>query len=449
MSDIDNSPHTVSNQPANTLINQSFLNSLGNHIADLTQPTQEHINDINNPQYSALSYDGFPKEVRQFIDECVNVYGTHIELWIGATIAATASSIGQSAVLKTKYENSPVLWLATVGLSGLGKTEPFSRMLKTIYDKDAERFLTYKKELAEYIIQEKKAKKNKEDPPPKPIQVQSLLIDATPEAIGIAHENNKAGITIHRDELIGLFNDFDRYSRSGEQQSMLSSWSQQPYKVNRVSRPPIFINQPFINVVGGIQPGVLSELGKDGRNVNGFLPRFCFVYPDDLKAPNYSKHTLSKGTLASLKSYYSLLINRPGFREYYYLSPEADSLYEQFFNKNKAIINNQNNEYLNSVAAKLDIIVLRLALILHISHEVYSNPTNTVPGETMQHAINITEYFRYTAIKVMRLIIDRPPISKENLIRTLANEYELSQSEIGRNLKVSQPYVSKVLNSSK
>lgn len=405
---------------------------------------QSNPDDAKTP---LMPIDGFPVDIQNIIIECSEIYGTHRDLWTAAFIAAISTAIGQSKILKTNYENPPLFWIAQVGASGVGKSEPGNFCFKKLNDLDFQEDEKYKEEMRAYhseMNQWKKSKDNSEQPQ-KPKKFQRILIDSTPEALSGAMELNKRGITILRDELVGWIADFGRYVKSGEQQNMLSSWSQLPYKSNRVTSADISIPEPCINVFGGIQPGKLPDLAKDGRIVDGFLPRICFAFPDRIEAPNYKHGRLSKEATERYNNHILLLLSDQSHRAIIELSDAAEAIYAAFYNKN-AQINNSNSQpdYLNEVNAKLNIIALRIALLFHCSKNASKTDfIGFIQPDTMHQAIELTEYFRITAKKVYD-IISPSGNDKKQIIRYLS-DLGNSQTDIARVTKVSQQYVSKVL----
>jgi hypothetical protein len=409
---------------------------------------KNELKTLSGEYFPSLPIEGFPEQVQGFIKDCSSVYGTHQDFWAGAFIAATSAALGQSAVLYTKYENPPMFWLGIVAPSGVGKTQPLSLLFEPILKEDKKELVKFNKELEVYEEQLKawKAAKDKAiSKPEKPKLKQSIMIDSTPEAIAIALDANEKGVTIYRDELAGWIQDFGRYTKSGEQQNMLSAWSQSTFKVNRVNRPPIQIDKPFINVIGGIQPGILPELAKESRAINGFLQRFCFVFPEDVKAPDYTRNKLSIDTRNGIKDYLMKLYSINNHRGIIELTPEAENVYEVFYNKNKAINNSGQNNYINEVNSKLDIIVLRIALLLHLSYMAYEPDQYYIGEATMINAVKVCEYFRETALKVHRIIENEDRPDKATMILQL-NRQGLTQTAIADVLGIYQSYVSKVLN---
>jgi hypothetical protein len=272
-----------------------------------------------------------------------------------------------------------------------------------------------------------------------------MIVDATPEAMAQAMTVKPRGITLTRDELHGWILDFGRYAKSGEQQNMISTWSQQPFKINRKSGENEFIKEPFINVTGGIQTGLLSEMAKDNRTINGFLPRFCFVFPDNIEPPRYITEELSEDLKSKYRQYIENLTLIDSYRRELRLSWEAEQLYEVFYNKNAELNGSgKQPDYLNEVNSKLNIILLRAAILLHISQWACSGENiNVINACTMQEAISLSEYFRITAKKVHTVISQNGSSQKDvaRYLETLGN----SQTEIAKVLKVSQPYVNKIL----
>src|SRR5262249_10752080 len=72
-------------------------------------------------------------------------------------------------------------------------------------------------------------------------------------------------------------------SKGSDRQFYLSAWSGAPIKVNRRNRPlPLFVPEPFLSVLGGIQPDLLGDLAEKQGRSEGFLDRILFSYPDNV-----------------------------------------------------------------------------------------------------------------------------------------------------------------------
>ncbi len=395
------------------------------------------------PETPLFPIEGFPQFIQDLITECSRVYGTHPDFWAGAILSATAIGIGNTCRLVTKYDNSSILWLTLVAPSGIGKTEPLRFAFKPFHYLDSMEAERYEQAVKEYEINKKKPREEQQDLQTPECKLH-ILSDATPEAVIQANKINPRGILIERDELHGWLLDFGRYNKSGEVQNWISAWSQTPMTVNRKGQSPLKIENPFINVIGGIQPEILPELAKEHREVNGFLQRFCFIYPDRTIRPYYSNIKLPDNLILAYQQYCNNLLSITD-QDQIGLSKDAEDVYTVFINHNTDTINKEKVEYLRAVYSKLDIFCLRFALIIHIMKLVCTGvDENMITLETMQAAIRMTDYFRITGIKVYHKLRISNKYDTKELIKLLSGLGN-SQNQISEVLKVSQPYVCKIL----
>ena len=287
----------------------------------------------------------------------------------------------------------------------------------------------------------------------KPVMFQYIVKDITPEALTSVHQINQRGVMYSRDELKGLLDDFGKYTggKSGEQSNLLSSYSRVPMVTNRRGggkESILRIDNPCILLFGGMQPDLIPTLAADSRAENGFLARFCNVWPDNSVKPDYNKNRVPDELLRQWNEYILKLVSIPE-TENLTLSVEAENLHSDWYNTNATISNNEDSGYLKGVYGKLDFIVLRLAVViygmnLHAGGRAYSNQ---ITGEEMTAAINITEYFRATALKVYHKLFDnRTQTNTKEVIRYLyLSDVGNSQNKIAEVVGTSQQYVNKVL----
>lgn len=397
---------------------------------------------------SLIPIESFPDFIIDFINEYTEVYKVSRDYIAASVIFSTAFAIGDKIELKGKYDNIPLLWLAIVGNVSSGKTDPLKTCLSYFTKEDNVSFKEYNLKSSEFKAYEKLPAKEKKLAPSveQPYYFQYLLNDYTPEALFRAHSINERGICIYRDELKGWFDDFNRYSNSGEQSTMLSTFYRQPMQINRASKEPINIPKPCIYVCGGIQPELLRDLAKDSRAENGFLSRIMFVYPDLDEKQQYSTKKLKEDTISDYHKYLSLFTEMDEILNVT-LSKEAEEVYAEWFNANVEITNKEPKGYLKGVYGKLDVISLRLAVVVHgMKIACNENVSNIITFETMNIAIELTEYFRETALKVYTKIFEEKSstLMKKEVVK-FCSSLGASQHEIATAVKVSQPRVSKIL----
>jgi hypothetical protein len=420
-------------------------------------PKNEIADKETLPTTPLLPIEGLPDFLQKLIIECSDVYGTHRDFWAGAILSASSLAIGKNFKINHKYINGAVLWFAIVAPTGSGKTEPLKFAFTPFHRLDSESFKEYERAMNEYetiknMWKEDRKSKGIIEVPVKPLCKQFILSDSTPEGLYQAHNSNPRGIMVNRDELKGLIDDFGRYSKSGEVANWLSSWSQQPMTFNRKSERPMKISDPFIGLIGGLQPTTLPELAKDNRDSNGFLQRFNYLFPDIANRPYYQDRELPYIFIEKYGKYIENLLktNKPE-TEYVMLSSEAKELFKDFDNRITDLINAQKSDSMRGMFAKLPINALRLALVIHFSHLAFDSIARPEiePG-TMQAAINMAEYFKITGEKVFRQLENSSIhlVNNKNVAQFLSTEKNHSQSEIARILGVTHQYINKLLRKS-
>ena len=408
---------------------------------------------VKQPKMDLLPIDGMPKFIIEFITTCSDIYRTPRDYWAGSVLMATALGIGNKIELITKYQNVPILWMNLIGDVSSGKTEaqdfcikPFERMDSLAAEQFKKEYLLFEN------IESMRVKERKEqgvERMQKPVCFQYIVKDATPEALNVVHSVNQRGLLISRDELKGWIDDFGRYSKSGEQSNMLSSYNRIRMVTNRKGGgidSVLDIPEPCILVFGGMQPDLIPTLAADHREENGFLARFCNVYPDRAEKPTYNKNVVP-GALKKRWDDYIAKLTRL-IKDEITLSFEAEKLYSDWYSLNCKKSDNEESGYLKGVFGKLDIIALRLSIVVYgmnlLTGREYSKQINQ---DEMQTALNITEYFRATALKVFHKLFDcrNGSPNKKDVIKLLSSLGN-SQNEIAEVVKVSQQYINKILN---
>ena len=389
-----------------------------------------------------LPIEGMPEFIRHFINTMSGIYRTSPDYWAGAVIMATALAIGDKMELVTKYRNNAVLWGMFVGDVSNGKTEPLDACLRYFRRHDAKSIKQHDLNLAEFervrsLTKQERENEGIDEIPPRPQCFQYLLTDTTAEGMADAHKVNTRGILINRDELKGWIDDFGRYSKSGEQSNMLSMWSQKGVTYNRKTSGILNIEKPVILVGGGIHRELLFTLANDNRAENGFLARMVAFFPDHSEKQLYCNEMPDPALLDSFDDFIKLLTEVKETKTLV-LTDTTAKLYEAFYNDNVRRINAEPTAYLKGIFGKLDIIVLRIAIVLRAMNfalEGIASP-GILPRE-MEAAIQITEYFRATALKVYNQIYGGQKFgkySKEDISVWLAQNTEIPKALIAQQI---------------
>ena len=144
----------------------------------------------------------------------------------------------------------------------------------------------YKSSLKNESKLQKEVKLHIEVMPSEPKKRRYKTQDATTEKLGEILIDNPQGLLVHRDELAGWLNSFEKNGREGDRQFFLESWSgNQTFDVDRIERGSLHVPALCLSIFGSIQPGPLSQYIRSamqgGAGDDGFIQRFqVMVWPD-------------------------------------------------------------------------------------------------------------------------------------------------------------------------
>jgi hypothetical protein len=360
----------------------------------------------------------FPTEVQDYIHQCsenLNLVPDFIGVGI---LSAVAALIGNSYQIQIKngWTERPLLWLVIVGHSGIRKTPSLDAAIKPLQQLDKMLYAKYCEEWQYY-------KESQQEDKEKPISKQLLVTDSTIEALIPILKNNPNGLLYFKDEIIGWINDLTRYNRGSAEQQWLSIYSNQPIRLNRKIEDGNFrIEQPFANVLGGIQPAILSSLFEKDRGQTGFTNRIAFSYPDPIKR-RVSYSELDSNLVKQYENFIHRFLHlKKNETETDTIEPirlkfsfqAQDRFYEwdeSFINKN--INDSSTTESLKSVLSKIEALMPRVALIIQIMKRVGASkkePTE-VDLDSVNKAISLTDYF-YNHYQKVLLKVKPTPINK-------------------------------------
>ncbi len=387
-----------------------------------------------------LPLETYGKLAKSLINEFSQAYKVNSDVIAAIVLLIVGGGANRKITIRSwNYINSSCFWLAIVERSGSNKSEPMSRLMKPLTDINKELVREHKKAYADFA-----ASGSKGTPPAR----QKIIIsDSTPEIRYQYMATN--GVVIVRDELNGLFKDVGRYTNSGEVENLMSSWSRQDFSIDRVNAASFEVENPFLSIIGGIQPKVMTEaFGSKGFAESGFIPRWLFVVPTDSKVPDSVCEELIDRNLEN--EWYSLIISlwRMERREFR-LSTEAEQAYQGYMKRTSDIMNAPDCEdAIRANYAKLRIYCLRFALVIHLL-KYGAKAVDEVDRKSMDSAIRTCDVFAYWNRQALSLISGtdaKKSISNAELLRLLCERYNVTnQSELARLIGRSQQFVSKVL----
>lgn len=394
----------------------------------------EHVKDLNKGGQKGLKkgmkihvekYEFpiqiFPLKIQNLIKNAEDTIGFNSEYLSAGLLSVFAESIGTSASLNNgSYDNFPILWLAVVGSSGSGKTHPLNFAKLPISKKDSQSYNKYFSDLQKFHSDTTGKVK-------KPKYYSNILGDFTVEKLAENLAQNEKGVLLFQDELIGWIRSFDKYRKGSDQQTYLELFNGDTLTVDRVSKAPIRVNQPIVNILGGLQPSVLKEMAAKNRDTDGFLARFLFVYPDSVEPKLFKGKKIDK----SLQDNYNQLI------DFLYDMPKTTlnaqqsqiNIYKDWQHKNVVEHNGDDLEVL--IQSKLETYVWRFALIIELIHKADKGSFNSsLSDKSIDLAIELAEYFRENAYRVYNKITNTFPLdnytdNKKELFKALPEKFKI------------------------
>jgi len=234
-----------------------------------------------------------------------------------SAIVTLASLVGRQIAIRPKRKDDwtvvPNLWGVIVGRPGVLKTPAIQEPLRMVSRLDVvardEHETALRLHAAHEMVSKAAFKKSEKDvevafgqgnrakaskialqsieaEEPSPIRRRYVTSDSTIEKLGELLRDNPRGILLFRDELAGWLSSLDREGREGTRQFFLESWNGNGrFTFDRIGRGTIEIEALTVSLLGGIQPGRLSDYlrsaSRGGGRDDGLMQRIqMMVWPD-------------------------------------------------------------------------------------------------------------------------------------------------------------------------
>jgi hypothetical protein len=376
---------------------------------EISQPTITQAPLQYNVDRLKFPYDIFPDVVNNYISH----QSIQHEYMAGAMLVAASTAIGNSIQLEAMdgYMVKPIMYLAIVAPPGASKSPALKKIFAPLEKLDAVLYEQHKAALKEYRSNLSEAKKNKTTEPEQPQMKQALIKDSTIEMVIKILSCNPEGCSIFSDELSGFLKRMNQYKDGDEVQKWLELWSGSPVLLQRISREENKVQEPFCNVIGGIQPGVLESLSKDDNQHNGFYHRFLFCFPTPQTKADFNSQAIPRTVIHEFYNYFDMLMqHRQHDKETYIISGDALALYKEWFSYKNIKYNSTTSDNVKGIIAKYQDYCLRFAILIQIMNE--RSMTGIVDRNAMNGAIRLTEYFFGNMHKALKILSPETPVDK-------------------------------------
>jgi hypothetical protein len=332
-------------------------------------------------------------------------------------LAGGAIANSRQLAITHSHKQSACLYAAVVSPPGTMKS-PVLKLLRRPFELMQQQFLDEWRICVRRWDEEGKDKECKEERGPRPIPRRCITSDTTTETLGLILMQNPRGLLLVRDELSGLMAAMNQYKhgRGDDRQTYLQMWGGDTIIKDRKSEKmlqgaPLFVRNPFVAIVGTIQPDVFPFLrGEAVRGIqqpdDGWLDRFLTVYPSPLPDIGEQWREVSPETQAAWEEVVKKLLSlqmvdqadlnpRPYFVK---LTQSGKEQWKRFRDAHAAETRVDGfPHYLEGAWSKLRGYAARLALIIHFLRwacgEV-GEMDEDVDGEDMERAACLVAYFK-------------------------------------------------------
>lgn len=267
------------------------------------------------PPVSAFDFELLPPILRGRVQDIAERIQCPPDFPAVAIIVIIASLIGRRYCIAPKRADdwyvTPNLWGMVIGRPGIMKSPPLAEIIKLLQALQAAALEQFELAQADYqagvivgaeagrvakeairkmLKQGKRAEASERAAETvsaerdEPVWRRYVVMDTTVEKLGEILNQNQNGVLLFRDELSGFFRTLERQGHEADRAFYLECWNGDgSFTYDRIGRGTLHIAFACLSILGGIQPGPMSDLvrGLRGSGDDGLLQRFQLaVWPD-------------------------------------------------------------------------------------------------------------------------------------------------------------------------
>ena len=371
-----------------------------------------HINGIHpssTPEYESIPFPSevFPEQIRQIINRTRTCLNFPLDYICPALIFASSVALGNAIAVEIKkgWKEKAIFYMAIVGEPGTNKSSCLEFAIEPLRKIDRDNLKTYKKKLKQYEATKNDPDKNIEQP----VYGQIVLSDITVEGFLKQHLNTPRGLAIYADELMGFVKSFSRYRSGNDEEIWTQLFTGVPIIVNRLHSDSFSVSNPFVGIIGGVQPGLLRKFA-DGKTDSGFIYRWLFAYPDKRTFSRFQDDEIDDHTMNQWETIIDTIrrIRYNGKTTVIRLSPEAYALYKQWYNTGRETMEHASTSFIG-ITTKMERYCARFALILEVlRYTCGQSDLTSISAQSMKDAFKLTYYFIAGAQKALKKLHSDP-----------------------------------------
>lgn len=371
--------------------------------------------------------DVFPPEIQDFILTYYNFYKYPLDYYFASVLTCAGVAIGNAytAEYQPEWEGVGMLWTILVGGSSIGKSQVMKPCLKPLR-KIQNRFIdNYDEELDRWkILNEGKQPKEQT---PKPSPKRMVTSKSTNEKLIELLQKNQKGILMSRSEIQGWLKSMNQYNKGDDQENYMEWWDNDDWSDDKKSTGFVYLQRPFLAILGGIQTKIVQKMGSGDNAATGFFQRLLFAMPTDETIPMPKQGFPDASTYAMYEKIIVKLYDLPNrFTEADKDNPDketkvrscaipmSEKAKERFFQYRCESVTKRNDaedDIIKSMLGKLETYVLRFAVIIELLKFVSENHKigliskvydygYEISEDTVIKAIRVADYFEQTGRQV-------------------------------------------------
>jgi len=414
--------------------------------------------NVNNP----FPVEVFPNPFFDLILHSNKALNFPMDYTAASILSVISTVIGKSAKLRVKagWEDFASLYIAIVGDAGANKSHPLSMVFQPLQEIDEAAHKRYKEELKQHKDLEAMAKAGGgELGMPAPVLHKTILHDFSPEVLHVRLADNSRGCVIAPEELATFLEGMNKYSKGDQSSIYLSFWSNKPTSIDRISKPiPLLLPEPFLNIIGTIQPRLLPKLFSPDKANSGFLQRFLFTFPSSTRkmpiTDDEMDPEINSRYGAWVKKFLednAIEINAESNKQIakiYTWCPKAKEYFYEWHRHNTDLVNDNPDSLKGEVLNKFDVHFIRFSLILQIMEDYRRTEISL---KAVEGAAKLCNYFTVCAMRVLKLLDTARPeefnsTKKKSFYEKLPDQFTTAQaneigSPMGMNYKAVQRFL--------
>ncbi len=386
-----------------------LINSLSKAIDDAMQGEQL-------VKGNAFPTNAFPLLFRDLIIDLNKSLNYPSDYTGTAILTAIATTIGSTVKLRVKsnwFEYASI-YSCLIGNAGANKTHPINTIfspIKTIDGYNHDTFSSLHSVWSSYQKLSKKAKQEVSEVS-EPTLVKSILTNFTPEVLNKRLSENLRGCTILSDEMATFFDGMNNYSKGDQIGVYLSFWSNQPTTIDRMnSSVPLFIQNPYLSIIGGLQPRMCASAFPIQKLNNGFFHRFLYAFPESTPKEPINDNELNDLVFEKYKNYINDYFSNVNVQKIdgnidskiLKWNAESKDFFYLWQKENCEKVNEYQNNIKGEIISKFDNHFIRLSLLLQLMEDPKSYE---IQIRAVQGAKDLCKYYMNCSFKVLSIIQD-------------------------------------------